>query len=302
MTHSNSLSVFEIDDSGLPGLHRIRVNRVDATQRAAFTLVEVLVVIAIIGVLVALLLPAVEMARESARRTECTNHLRQQAVAVKLHADTHQTFPTGGWGSQWVGDPDSGYGPKQPGGWIYNVLAYLEESTLRDTGKGRPAADKKIEIVKVLETPLAIFNCPSRRLPNLYPYTGPTSLENVDPPDKVAKSDYVINRDISSEKSEVILAEIQLRVGLSKTVMAGEKALAFSEYTTGAAAGDKLTMYAGDCDDIARMPVGNPVSDATATSSGFGSPHPGGSNIAYCDASVRFVTDDQELGPAATTP
>ena len=63
--------------------------------RHAFTLVEVLVVIAIIGVLVALLLPAVEMARESARRTACSNNLKQMALSVRLHIDVHQVFPTG---------------------------------------------------------------------------------------------------------------------------------------------------------------------------------------------------------------
>ena len=57
-----------------------------------------LVVIAIIGVLVAISLPAVQMAREASRRSSCANNLRQQAVAVKLHEGAHKTFPTGGWG------------------------------------------------------------------------------------------------------------------------------------------------------------------------------------------------------------
>ena len=92
-----------------------------------FTLVEVLVVIAIIGVLVAITLPAVQMAREASRRSSCANNLRQQAVAVKLHDGAHKSFPTGGWGGEWLGDPDAGYGPRQPGGWIYNVLAYIEQ-------------------------------------------------------------------------------------------------------------------------------------------------------------------------------
>jgi prepilin-type N-terminal cleavage/methylation domain-containing protein/prepilin-type processing-associated H-X9-DG protein len=265
------------------------------SQPKAFTLIEVLVVIAIIGILVALLLPAVEMARESARRSSCANNLRQMAVAVKLHTDTHQIFPTGGWGQDWVGDPDAGFGPKQPGGWIYNILPYIEEASLRDIGKGQPVDQKKTAMVKVLERPIEIFNCPSRRLPRIYPYTGSTPLKNVIPPEKVAKSDYAINRSISSLKSEVIPSEIQLHAGLSKTVLAGEKSIAYPNYSNGTAAGDTLTMYVGDCDDIARSATGNPISDSSAAGTGLGGPHPGGANIAYCDASVRFVTDDQQF-------
>jgi prepilin-type N-terminal cleavage/methylation domain-containing protein/prepilin-type processing-associated H-X9-DG protein len=260
-----------------------------------FTLVEVLVVIAIIGVLVAITLPAVQMAREASRRSSCANNLRQQAVAVKLHEGAHKIFPTGGWGGEWLGDPDAGYGPKQPGGWIYNVLAYIEQDNLRQLGRGLKGVAREEALVQLMQSPIEVFYCPSRRLARLYPYTG-GELKNItnNPPDKVAKTDYAISATISYAKSEVIMPDIQLAgKGASKTVLAGEKSLAATGYDTGGA-GDSLVAYAGDCDDIRRTPTGFPASDKNG-GSGFGGPHPSGANIAYCDGSVRFVRDDEQV-------
>ncbi len=97
-------------------------------SRRGFTLVELLVVIAIIGILVALLLPAIQAAREAARRTQCSNNLKQIALAAQNFHDTYQVFPPGCLGSR-VGatvDLDQGIGL------LPFLMPFMELSTVRD--------------------------------------------------------------------------------------------------------------------------------------------------------------------------
>lgn len=138
-----------------------------------FTLVELLVVIAIIGILVALLLPAIQAAREAARRAQCKSNLRQIAIGFMNHHDVAKHFPTGGWGWQWVGDPDRGFGTDQPGGWVYNILPFIEETALHDRGSdGLPNAvtpNQALAAREVLASPINIINCPSVRQTRSFP-------------------------------------------------------------------------------------------------------------------------------------
>ncbi len=140
---------------------------------SGFTLVELLVVIAIIGILVALLLPAIQAAREAARRSECQNNLKNLALGAINHLDTVGHFPTGGWGWWWVGDADRGFGKDQPGGWIFNLLPYIEQRQLYDlVGDGNLnsiSANQQIAATDVITRPVDLIRCPSRRLGSLYP-------------------------------------------------------------------------------------------------------------------------------------
>ena len=99
-------------------------------------------VVAICNILLALLFPAVQAARESANRLECANHLKQIGLAWQMHHDAHQHFPTGGWGWSWTGDPDRGYGELQPGAWAFNILPFVDEAALHDIGAGMSASAK----------------------------------------------------------------------------------------------------------------------------------------------------------------
>jgi len=155
--------------------------------------VELLVVISIIGVLVGLLLPAVQMAREAARGVECKNHLKQIGLAAQTHHDLYQQLPTNGWGYRWVGQVDRGFAQTQPGGWVFNVLPFVEQQALRELGIGPIPAAANAQMTQLLEMPVGVFHSPSRRGAELGKYLGRSALINAVPPENVAKCDYAGN-------------------------------------------------------------------------------------------------------------
>jgi prepilin-type N-terminal cleavage/methylation domain-containing protein/prepilin-type processing-associated H-X9-DG protein len=175
------------------------------TTRTGFTLVELLVVIAIVAVLIGLLLPAVQSAREAARRASCNNNLRQLALAANLHESQRGYFPSGGWGWLWTGDPDRGFGKSQPGSWAYSLLPNLEQESVYTLGSdGEPDVLTPTQFAgaaRAAAIPLTIFICPSRRAAKQYPVNaGPgmpwdcaSCFPNATPYSKGSRSDYAAN-------------------------------------------------------------------------------------------------------------
>ena len=288
-----------------------------------FTLVELLVVITIIGMLVGLLLPAVNMAREAGRRATCTNNLHQLSAACLNHSQKLGFFPSGGWGSGWVGIPDYGTGPNQPGGWIYQILPYIDQDTLHDLGKGNPSLSTSAATTLV-STALPVLYCPTRRAAQAYPGgVGSTSAT------QSGRTDYAINggtvyiahagpapgtalaatAGFSWPNLQTLgfdgIATIHSRISdamitdnKETTYLVAEKYMDPENYVTGASPGDLNAAMSGD--DISLVRWGNanwlPSMDRPATNSPppyptmiFGSSHPAGWHAAFCDGHVQLV-------------
>jgi prepilin-type N-terminal cleavage/methylation domain-containing protein/prepilin-type processing-associated H-X9-DG protein len=163
-----------------------------------FTLVELLVVITIIGILIALLLPAVQAAREAARKLQCQNNLKQASLAMLQHEETYKFLPSGGWGWWWVGDPDRGSGKEQPGGWIYGILPYMEQVGLHQLGSDSDSENltgtQLAGSSQRVQTPLTAMICPTRRTAVVFGVTwwssGTVQFYGTNAVSTVARADY----------------------------------------------------------------------------------------------------------------
>jgi prepilin-type N-terminal cleavage/methylation domain-containing protein len=161
-----------------------------------FTLVELLVVIAIIGILVSLLLPAIQASRESARRLECANHVKQLAAAMHGYIDAQKHFPSGGYGTAYSPHPDRGLDVNQPGGFFYVLLPFMENRQLFDIGKGVGFNNDSSPVLfdgnkQRNSTPYSLFYCPSRRSASNYPAVRTPNL--CSPMDEGCRTDYAGN-------------------------------------------------------------------------------------------------------------
>ena len=129
--------------------------------RTGFTLVELLVVIAIIGILIALLLPAVQAAREAARRSQCSNNLKQVGLALHNYHDVYRTFP------RWAYPADCTGAPGGDNSWwtgftaMTMILPYMEQGAIYDkiTWSTRPEDNPNNQLFRLAT--ISAYQCPS---------------------------------------------------------------------------------------------------------------------------------------------
>ena len=263
----------------------------------AFTLVELLVVITIIGVLIALLLPAVQAAREAARRLQCSNNLKQLGLAMHSFHEAQGALPSAGWGYMWAPHPDRGVNIDQPGGWMYSLLPHLEQQALFDLGAGVGANtdNKALEDANKqrVTTPLASVICPTRRRPLTYPVNaiwyvttpilcstlsvgsrsdyaanggelffsfgpGPNSLATLS-----SYSFPIADPNIAKSVTGIMFSHYRFKFtdvtdGLSNTFLIGEKYIGPDWCTTGQSIGDDQGPYLSDDLDTSRWTANLP--------------------------------------------
>ncbi|HLA83523.1 MAG TPA: DUF1559 domain-containing protein [Thermoguttaceae bacterium] len=278
---------------------------------AGFTLVELLVVIAIIGVLIALLLPAVQAAREAARRLQCSNNLKQLALALHNYHDGFNSLPYGATSSNDLG-------------WRVFILPYIEGKDLynrfqfnKNTNPGDPTNNLPLAL-----TPVPHYFCPSAtllladysssiidgKMAYTAHYFGVAGPEGGDPMGKAydvqpsGNVTYGENAKDGVLTTNEIFTIADITDGTSNTLAIGEIAHDYPGIYGGARAGkaveggDAQPWVRGSyhkanigCKNVA-FGINQPGDLATRVA--FASLHPGGANFAKCDGSVIFVQED----------
>ena len=298
----------------------------------AFTLVELLVVIAIIGILIALLLPAVQAAREAARRSQCTNNLKQIGLALHNYHSSLSTFPPCqvSWsnGAQYRGWPvrpsTSNWGPKWA--WSAQILPYMEQRPLfdmigvntRSGVRGNPPADATAVPAEPLGTKITGYLCPSdpdvehgwtrRYHVTAEVATGLPSCANTSV--QLGKSNYVIswNAAASGVGNQVSNPIASFLDGTSVTMFVGER----EDQNLNAAnwPGDESidgSRFTPEHPPNAQHRIPTPLpTDPGYTNPpapritgqgrnhGLSSMHPGGVNVLFVDGAVHFLSESIE--------
>ena len=260
-------------------------------RRNAFTLVELLVVIAIIGILIGMLLPAVQSVREAARRTSCSNNLRQLSLSMHLFENSHKIYPDGGilWSDfdRTIENGVPAIAPNQNWCFFYQILPYIEMQNVYD--------HEDDDLIRA--TQIGTFHCPTRREPVLK-----AGL--------FASNDYAGNGGIrfsgefgpswnNARGAPIVRAGFARPVdfssfvdGTSNTIVVGEKAVNPQDYYELACSDNEGWAVGWDWDVIRWAGDGlTPIRDidADACEVRFGSAHPGGVVFGRGDGSTEFL-------------
>ena len=278
-------------------------------RRRGFTLIELLVVIAVIAVLISLLLPAVQQAREAARRTQCRNNLKQIGLALHNYESAHGLFPPG-------------YIWPQGTGWTYHILPFLEQENVYNQCNVRSPTTATTSIWRSLPSrpSLAIriptFRCPSTSAPDIVENAEGIANLNRVPCEYIAvisgtkttlsttncattgcpaNSVVAPNQDgMFFRASSVKMRDV--KDGTTNTIGVGESLYESPTIDHWAIGSDNLginnTPWAGDVAEFVgslgvNMGIFGGATDATQLS--FKSQHTGGCHMMLMDGSVRFL-------------
>jgi prepilin-type N-terminal cleavage/methylation domain-containing protein/prepilin-type processing-associated H-X9-DG protein len=272
-------------------------------KRRGFTLIELVVVLAIIAMLIGLLLPAVQMAREAARRMQCTNNLKQLGLALHPYHDAHGTFPPAFINKGPFGTTGFGF----THGWGPFILPYIEQRQLYNHYNWVEPLYHPVNQT-VVSSPLEVFLCPSTPEHGRYMTFGPYKLFGT----RGACGDYAITLGVDpvlarlgwvDTAGEGVLVANPTRVrditdGTAHTIMLTEDAGRPRLWKAGKAGPDQTIEggpWAGFKNGIllqGSMPDGTkpgPCAVNCTNDHEVYSFHPGGANAVFADGSVRYL-------------
>lgn len=250
-------------------------------KNKAFTLVELLVSIAIIGILIALLLPAVQQARAAARRTNCQNHLKQLGLGLHNYHDAHRMLPPGA----------IVFGPafRTTTGWGWGAmnLPFIEQRSLYDQldlhVNNALAGNRDL-----LQHRLSVHVCPADSQPDLFAVeiSGEFTAD-------VATGNYLGNFHVLGPLSNTRFSDIT--DGLSQTILLGER-----RFIPDSPGGDAVSsgwyglVSGANSYSFHSVPYLTLGVTATINRGGFSSLHAGGAQVAFADGSVRLLSQNMD--------